>query len=280
MSIQSRMPRDEYDRIPALNITRLKEMRRSPQHYRYRLETPKESAPMTLGLATHVAVLEPERFAKSYAVWTNRTDAGAMSPRRGKVWEEFCALNASRSIITADEERSAQDIAVAVRFNENAMRYLASGDSEVTMQWDVQGRPAKGRIDWFTMVDGEPTIVGLKTARDCRHFQFGAQCAKLGYHLQFAFYSDGYYEITSKIPKMVEIVVESEAPHAVAVYRIPNDVIEQGREEYAKLLEDLANCEEADEWPGPQLAEEDLTLPSWAYERGEDISDLGLEWTT
>jgi hypothetical protein len=272
------MPRDEYDRLEAISITRLKELGRSPQHYRYRLENPKESAPMTLGLATHVAVLEPERFSKTYAVWTNRTEAGAMSPRRGKVWDEFCFVNNAKSIITADEERTAQDIAVAVRLNENAMRYLAVGESEVSLRWVLQNREAKGRIDWFTRIDGVPYIVGLKSTRDCRHFQFGSQAAKLGYHLQWAYYHDGYEVIAGMKPQMVEIVVESEAPHAVAVYRIPNDVIEQGRDEYSRLLDDLASCEATNEWPGPQLAEEDLTLPSWAYQRDEDVSELGLEW--
>jgi exodeoxyribonuclease VIII len=279
MTIESRLPRDEYDHIDAINISRLKELRRSPQHYRYRLENPKESAPMTLGLATHVAVLEPDRFAKTYAVWRNRTEAGAMSPRRGKAWDEFCYLHNDKSIITADEERTAQDIAVAVRYNENAMRYLAVGESEVSLRWVVQNRAAKGRLDWFTRIEGVPHIVGLKSARDCRHFQFGSQAAKLGYHLQWAYYHDGYETIAAMKPQVVEIVVESEAPHAVAVYRIPNDVIEQGRDEYVRLLDDLANCEATDEWPGPQLAEEDLTLPSWVYQRDEDVSELGLEWS-
>jgi hypothetical protein len=58
VSIQSRVPRDEYDAINAMNITRLKELRRSPLHF---LMSPKTSDAMTLGIATHVAVLEPER---------------------------------------------------------------------------------------------------------------------------------------------------------------------------------------------------------------------------
>jgi hypothetical protein len=37
MSIESRMPREEYDAIQAISITRLKELRRSPQHYQYAL---------------------------------------------------------------------------------------------------------------------------------------------------------------------------------------------------------------------------------------------------
>ena len=78
---------------------------------------------------------------------------------------------------------------------------------------------------------------------------------------------------------MIEIVVESTPPHAAGVYNIPNDVIELGRDEYFKLLNRLTQCEELDEWPGPQEGIEDLTLPTWAYECDEDVKELGFdEW--
>jgi hypothetical protein len=120
-------------------------------------------------------------------------------------------------------------------------------------------------------------LVGLKTARDCRHFSFGNAAARMGYHLQWAYYFDGYMTITGAKPKVVEIVVEAEPPHAVAVYRIPDDILDQGHEEYMELLDRLAECEGNDQWPGPCPEEQILTLPSWVYGRDEDITDLGLE---
>lgn len=278
MSVQSRLPREDYDAIVATSITRLKELRRSPLHYQWALANPKTSGALTVGIATHVAVLEPERFIKDFAIWTNRTDAGAMSPRRGKVWDEFAALHADRTILTADEGALAQEIAKAVRFDEIANKYLAVGDPEVSLEWTMGKRACKGRADWLTTIEGQPTLVGLKTTRDCRHMVFATQAARLGYHLQWAFYHDGFEAITGKSPHMVEIVVESDAPHAVATYIIPNDIIEQGRDEYQVLLKTLDECESSEVWPGPVPTEEFLTLPSWAYARDEDdLSDLGLE---
>jgi len=160
MTIESRVPRDIYLGLPGINITRLKELRRSPQHYRYALDHPKESDAMTLGIATHVAVLEPERFEKQFAVWTKRTDAGAMSPRRGKDWDEFSLLNASRTILTQDEARISKEIAKAVRSDATAMKYLEAGDPEVTLEWTIGERHCKGRIDWFIVMGG-PVIVGV-----------------------------------------------------------------------------------------------------------------------
>lgn len=275
------MPRSEYDAIDALNISRLKEIKRSPQHYKYRLTHPHTTDAMTLGVATHVACLEPERFAADFIVWDRKTDSGKAAPRNGKAWDEFKAHAASceYTILTADEAAEAQAIAKAVRSNELAMAYLQSGDPEVTVEAMMHGRACRGRVDWLTVIDGQhPYIVGLKTARDCRHFAFGHQAARLGYHIQWAW----YFDLLATAPAyenagVVEIVVENTPPYSVAVYRIGTDIIEQGRDEYLQLLATLTDCESRDIWPGPVPTEEWLTLPSWAYPQADDLNDLGLE---
>ena len=276
MSITSRMPRADYDSIDAISITRLKELRRSPQHYQWALTHRRETDALTLGIATHVAVLEPERFEKDFAIWTRRTDAGAMAPRRGQHWDEFSALNAGRSILTVDEAATAKTIAAAVRNDVTAMKYLESGDPEVSMQWD-NGRPCKGRADWLTTLNGVPTLVGLKTARDVRHFAFGAQAAKLEYGMQWAFYHDGYEANCGKSARVIEIVVESAAPHPVATYVIDKDILLQGQDNYLELMKALKECEERGEWPGPVVGEQILTLPSWYYPNAEDDDVLDLD---
>lgn len=276
--IQSRVPWEDYLALPGASITRLKELRRSPLHYRHRLQHPKETPALSLGRAAHCAVLEPERFDRDHAVWKRRTRSEAMAPRNGKAWEEFKAEHDGKTILTADEYEEAMAMQAAIRGNPDAMRYLEQGDPEVTMQWMARGLTCKGRIDWLTHADGRVVIVGLKTARDCRPFQFGNQAARLGYHLQWAYYKDGYEAITgNRDVKMVEIVVEPEAPHAQVVYEIPEDVMLQGFDEYMALLEILEECERNNAWPGPSPGEQILTLPSWAYPSDEDLSDLGLE---
>jgi len=277
--IQSRVPREEYDAIPGVNVTRLKELRRSPLHYQAAATHPKSTDALTLGIATHTAVLEPERFGHDFAVWNKRLANGRAAPRNGGAWDAFKELHCERTILTGDEADLAMAIAKAVRFDETANKYLAVGDPEVTMQWEIEGRPCRGRVDWLTQVEGEQYLVGLKTTRDCRHFAFGSQAAKLDYAIQWAWYCDGYEAITGKVPHMIEIVVENTAPFAVATYRIENDILLQGRDNYRELLKILRDCEAAGEWPGPVQGEQILTLPSWYYpsNEAEDLADLGLE---
>jgi hypothetical protein len=286
VGIRSRVPWDEYNSMPGVSMSRLKEMRRSPLHYLHRLSHGKDSAPMRLGTAAHAAVLEPERFAEQFAVWSRRGDSGNLAPRRGQYWDAFTAEHPGKTIITEDEYELAVDIAKAVRGNPLAMHYLASGDPEVTMQWTMAGgRRCRGRVDWMTKVappnlpnEIRPHLVGLKSARDCRHFKFGNQAAVLGYHLSWGFYYDGFKAIKEIEPRVIEIVVESDAPHAVAVYEIPQDIIDQGRDEYQNLMLRLAECESTGHFPGPQEHEEPLSLPSWVYgEATDDLNDLELE---
>jgi hypothetical protein len=277
MSIQSRVPRADYEGIIATNISRLKELRRSPLHYQHALTHKRETPALTLGIATHVAVLEPERFSHDFAVWDRRLDNGRAAPRNGKVWDAFKELHEERTILTGDEAALAQSIAKAVRFDETANKYLAVGDPEVSMEWEIDGRACKGRVDWLTNIDGKPHIVGLKTTRDCRHFAFGSQAAKLDYAIQWGWYFSGYEAIAGETPRMIEIVVESEPPFAVATYIIDKDIILQGQDNYRELLKILAECEASGEWPGPVQGEQILSLPSWYYPSVEDMSDLDLE---
>lgn len=277
MNIQSRVPGADYFALPALNISRLKELKRSPLHYRHALTHPKTTAAMMLGTAAHCATLEPERFCSDYVAWCKRTESGRTAPRTGKAWEAFVAEFGERTILTEDEAELAANIAAAVRGDPVAAKYLAAGEPEVTMEWTLGERRCKGRADWITALDGEPVIVGLKTARDCRNHVFSAVAAQLGYGMQWAWYFDGYQAITGRDARMIEIVVESKAPHAVVCYVITEDVLAQGRDDYQNLLRVLDDCEARDEWPGPAQTELVLSMPTWWYGTDEDISDLELE---
>lgn len=267
---------EEYRAIDAVNISLLKVMRRSPLHYRHAATTKADPTdPMRLGTAAHCAVLEPDEFEGRFAVWGRKSEkTGNLCPRSGKYWDAFVDESGGLEIISEDHRDAAVGIADIVRANSTAMRYLQTGAPEVTMIWDVMGVRCKGRADWIT---GD-FLVGLKTTQDIRPFVFGARCARLGYHLQWAFYHDGAEILTGSRKKLREIVIESAAPHDIAVYRITDDVIEQGRDDYRALLEQLIECRHGNDWPGTAPdGEIDVTLPSWAFPALDDISDLGLE---
>jgi hypothetical protein len=272
--IVSRMPAHEYHSLPGISISSLKPLSRSPLHYKYQRMNPRRSDPMTLGTAAHCAVLEPHLYESRFAVWSRLSDSGNACPRRGQFWDAFVLANSGKEVLTTEQHELAQAMGKAVRADPIAMKYLCFGEPEVTLTHGNR----RGRADWITKLEGKPFIVGLKTARDCRPLIFGSAAAKLGYPLQWAWYFDLYESITGNEAELIEIVVESSPPHAVATYIINEDIILQGRDEYEKLLEVLARCEASGEWPGPTECEQVLTLPSWYYGEGvDDLTSIGLE---
>lgn len=284
-TVSSRVPFETYVAIEAMNISRLKELARSGQHFQYRAAHPQETKPLSLGKAAHCAVLEPERFGREFAIWSRRSEnTGNLCPRNGQWWDRFRVEHAGQSIINEDERDAALAIQQAVRADADAMRYLAEGDPEVVLEWTMgedlglTNRRCKGRVDWLTRIEGARCLVGLKTSKDCRPFIFGSQAAKLDYALQWAWYFDGYGRCHGEAPaKVVEIVVESAAPHAVVVYRIETDILLEGRDRYRELLKQLGECEASGVWPGPCVGEQVLSLPTWYYHQQDDLGDLGLE---
>lgn len=287
-SITSRIPYVDYAKIPAVSITRLKELKRSPKHYQHVL---KEGLPETdalrLGVAAHTATLEPERYENQFAIWSRRGPSGNLCPRNGQYWDLFCQKYTGKDIITEDDDSLARMIATAVRSDPMAARYFATGEPEVSLQWDTWVEaplglarmvPCRGRVDWITRIDGKMYFVGLKTARDIRPMLFGKHAHQLGYHMQWAFYHDAYIEIAGTAPVMKEVVVESTAPFDVAVNNVTQDVIEQGRDDYMQLLKIWVECESAQVWPGvANGAEIDVTLPTYAYPQADDLVGLEIE---
>ena len=270
--IFERMGFEEYQRIPALNYSALKHMMRSPLHYRWHADNPMiPTEEMRLGNAIHRAILEPDTVG----------DIACFDGiRRGRVWDQFCQDNFDKLIITKKQGDLLVTMVAATRTSQTAMRYLgASGPSEVSLVWrdKAAGIDCKGRIDKLAHVGGKPFIVDLKSCRDCQPFRFGNEAYRLGYHIQLAMYRGGYFYLTGELPDVVEIAVESKPPHEIAVYTIPEEVLQQGHDDYARLVRRVMECEESGEWPPALETETDLSLPSYAYgDLGDDLSELQL----
>lgn len=267
------LPFPDYLALPAMSASRFKKIMRSPMAYKWDLDHPDTSASpsMALGTAAHMAILEPDRFAEAYVVYEGT--------RRGKAWEAFQEANEYRGILTTPEYADVCGMRDALRSHPAAARYLEHGEAEVTLQWTdpATGRAMKGRVDWLTQIDGQTVLVDLKTTRDSSPRKFGADAYKLGYHIQFSLYTDGWYHLTRETPRFVVLAAESKAPYEPAVYDVPEDILMQGHEEYMGLLDLLKTCEDAKTWPPRSQEEMPLTLPAWALSDDEDLSDIGLD---
>lgn len=264
---------DDYASIDAYNGSSIVHMSRSPLHYRWAKDHPEPPTPaMILGTFTHRMILEPDRIG-DFVVWGDKPD---QKVRMGRKWDEFKAEHEGRTIITKTERNAMVQIAVAVRRNPTVAQLLKGGRSEVSMVWkDTElGHLCKGRMDYLCP---QPIILDLKTARDARPFQFGNQAYKLGYHIKLAMYQNGYLALTGELAPVKIIAVESKPPYDCAIYKVSNDVLLQGHEDYQRLMTRIRECEESGVWPGAVEDEADLTLPTYAFtETSDDLADLEL----
>lgn len=252
----------EYQQIRAVSWSLLKEMRRSPLHYRYARDAARpDTRTLAFGRAVHCAVLEPERFSSQFAVYDGH--------RRGREWDQFRERYGHLTILSADEQRSVVEVASAVRSHPVAARYLHGISAEVPVTWTdrATGLRCKARLDGVGSA-----ILDLKTARTAHPRQFAAAAARMGYHCQLAWYRQGWAEATGDVLPAVLLVAEKDPPYDVAVYSLDEDALYAGERECAELIARVAECERTNHWPGQMPDESPLELPGWVWGDDEEMT--------
>jgi exodeoxyribonuclease VIII len=254
----------EYHRHPAVGKSHLDAIARSPLHYwaRYidpsRVE-PEPTAAMQLGTAFHTRILEPELFAKEYAL----APAADRRTKDGKAaWADAAANGAT--LLSAADWDMLLGMDGSVRRHVGASRLLArAGAAETTHMWvDADtGIECKCRPDYLT---DDGWVIDLKTTEDASPRGFAKSVATFRYHVQAAWYLDGV-RATGHDPKgFVFIAVEKKPPYAVAVYSLDYEALGAGASEARRCLQRIAECRESDSWPGYDDAVQLLSLPAWA----------------
>lgn len=262
------IPIEEYHRHGSVSKSQLDQLAKSPAHYLASLTTPRKETPaMRIGSLFHGLVLEPERVKIAVApVCDKRTKEGKAT------WEAFCLENAGAEIVTADEGEMLNGMAASIKAHPAASALLSGdGIAEGSCFWfdERSGELCRCRPDFYRRDLG--IIVDLKTTDDASPEAFAKSIAKYGYHRQNAMYVDGVEAATGDFVKgFVFVVTEKSAPYCTAVYSLDMQGIEVGRDQYKRLLLDLADCKIAKKFPGYSDRIEVLSLPAWEVRKYED----------
>jgi exodeoxyribonuclease VIII len=252
----------EYHASPAISKSGLDLIRRAPYLYAYRRENPQEPTPaMRLGTLTHTAVLEPDRFEQDTIVRPEGVDRRTSAGKAD--WAAFELEAEGREIITNEEGAKLAAIRDAVRSHPAAAKALAGSPViEQSIFWGADDIACRCRPDAVTE---RGVIVDLKTTRDASPEGFAKSVAQYRYHVQAAFYSDGYRAAFGEAPRgFVFIAVETELPYLVAVYVASETMTSRGRVEYQADLDAFRRCQDTDTWPGYSDAPLTIDLPKWA----------------
>jgi len=268
--IHYQMDEQEYRMAPAIAGSDAKHMLppKRPAHYAAHMagEIRREpSKSMTLGVVSHVAVLEPKKLETAFVEKPEGID---FRTKAGKEWRESIGTT---PILDADEARAVRGIRDSIAAHKAAKELLAECDTEVALFGEHRtGLWIKGRVDALKVPgDLETIIVDVKTtSAGADYSTFSRQAAQLNYHLSAAWYCHLCGLNGLPPARFYWVVVEVTPPYAVAVYEIAPDALDLGASMMSDALSLIAECEDRGEWPGYGDGVETLNLPAWAYGKG------------
>lgn len=252
----------EYHSSPAISKSGLDLIRKAPALFRWRQKNRQLPTPaLRWGTLIHLAVLEPNYFALTTIVRPEGIDRRTTAGKAA--WAEFEMEAEGKEILTGEEMSELTAIRASVYAHPSAAKALAGNPTiEQSIFWDHDGIDCRCRPDAVTE---SGVIVDLKTTRDASPDGFAKSIAQYRYHVQAAYYSDGYEAAFGRQPKgFVFIAVETEPPFLVAVYVASEAMILRGRADYLADLETFRRCRDTDTWPGYATAPITIDLPKWA----------------
>lgn len=258
---------EAYHRGPGISKTGLDHVARSPAlFYALHLDrarpAEKERAGQLEGQLAHCAILEPAEFDKRYAV-------GPDVSRATKAWKEWeASLPAGVIAIKPDQRETALRQAESVRRLPDVAEALAAGRPEVSAYWidPDTGVLCRCRPDWVHPA-GESGVVLLdvKTYSDASPAEFARQIARKRYHVQDAFYSEGFGRAAGvDVLGFVFVAVETEWPFAASAVMLDEPGKRQGAIDMRRDLATYAACLKANDWPGHGAAIHQVSMPAWA----------------
>jgi exodeoxyribonuclease VIII len=256
------MSNADYHAQSAISKSGLDLIARCPAMFKHRRENPILPTPaMRMGTLVHTAILEPHDLANLVvAPKIDRRSAAGKAE-----WEAFKVFAEGKEIVDADELDELQAITKAVHAHPaagQALSMLSSVEDSIFWTDTDTGIDCRCRPDGI-LTNG--LIIDVKTTKDARPDEFAKSIANYRYHVQSAFYSDGYNAMFGAPPKgFMFIAVETVAPYLVACYVASPEMIIRGRSDYKRDLTTYARCLETDEWPGLPEKPVKIDLPKWA----------------
>ncbi len=243
-----------YHAHPALGSSRLRELLRSPAHFKANLR--RETEALALGSLVHTLVLEPHAFPERYVV-TPKIDGRTKEGKAAK------AALADDPRIAVDGETMAEASACATSIMGHIVyKQIRDAQVEHTVFWTDKetGIECKARFDVLG-----PLLVDLKTTRDASPKGFQRAIATYGYHIQAAHYMAGAIANGMEPRGFLFACVETSPPYLPAGYLMGNPTLEQGERERREALTTYAQCLRDDRWPGYNDDRiEVIDLPNWA----------------
>lgn len=193
----------------------------------------KASSGLSFGTAAHYAILEPHLYATEVVTFTGGI-------RRGKVWEEFLAENAGKTILTKPEREKLDLLVPSYHANEQAVELVAPCQFEHSLGAVVDGVNLKCRCDGIDVDRG--IIIDVKTTAFSSAVESFSQTAKeLYYDLSAAVYVEVAKQVYDKDFSFYFIVL-SKSDMNCRVFKTSKLTLAEGYSKMATAIETYKRC--------------------------------------
>lgn len=220
---------EEYHRVEGISASGLKQAWKDPKLYFLRDKLLRIPSPaLTMGTALHEALLEPHRFD---------IDNYKLTP-----------LNKTKLEIMINNARLMFD-------------FLSKTKNEQSLILEDEGFTRKVRVDAYDESMG--VVYDVKTTRYNSPTKFIKDAYEYGYHLQAAFYIDTLRLAGYKADYFAFLCVPSDSPCEPFAVQITDDFIEDGRELYNEVLQNILDYKRSNNGVYFRL----MDLPRWRKEQ-------------
>ncbi|EEQ6934809.1 exodeoxyribonuclease VIII [Escherichia coli] len=261
---------ENYHAGPGISKSQLDDIADTPALYLWRKNAPVDTTKtktLDLGTAFHCRVLEPEEFSNRFIVapeFNRRTNAGK---EEEKAFLMECA-STGKTVITAEEGRKIELMYQRVMALPLGQWLVESaGHAESSIYWEDPETGILCRCRPDKIIPEFHWIMDVKTTADIQRFKTAYYDYR--YHVQDAFYSDGYEAQFGVLPTFVFLVASTTVEcgrYPVEIFMMGEEAKLAGQQEYHRNLRTLADCLNTDEWPAIKT----LSLPRWAKEYAND----------
>lgn len=294
MSIQ-KISFENYKKLPQLNMSSLCNIKKSPAHFQWCKENPKDSKSLIKGRAIHTLILEPETFHSVYAVEPEKKDYKFVTvedikqlcekygtKKTGKKEEILAALaplitidenkqvydfaysaflmeSNGKEILTAKEYMEARQAADSVLKSPRIRSMLKNGQSEVSILQTINDVEMKFRLDFMS----ENFILDVKSCSSCEEREFSRDFVNYQYAEKLSAYQKAVELETGKRPLVIVLAVETTEENDYQVFEIDQEFLDAGYKNFEKMLNTWKECTEKNEWPGMPKTVQKLFAPDW-----------------
>jgi hypothetical protein len=220
----------------------------------------RETPALRFGRLAHLAILEPDRYAKTYAVKPKGYRSGTV---RAAEWQ---AVNGNLQHVTHSENEKLCRMSEAVAKHKEARHLFRFGQPEQCLfATDEHGTERKARLDWLN-----PAGLVLPDLKTCESLDRADPYGFWGffddkrYAVQGAYYMDIAERCGHSFADFAFVAVTKKPPFAVEVVTLTTEQLEQGRAEYEADLAVYRHCVATDTWPERLILRTQCPGSKWA----------------